>query len=177
MPAGALFEIFRILEILTLIPCWAILAWFISHIAPATAPDWILLMFVIALLATVYCFFTWLAYRSWAFTPLWIALLDLCFMAVFIAADVILAPQVVNTNCVTFGSPSVLFYASDGEVVTSADSGIRANNQCLMLKAAWGLGIANTVMLFLTFVLALMIWQRSGEVVYVQRPTRRRRRF
>lgn len=53
-------------------------------------------MFIIAILATVYCFFTFLIFHTWGYTPLWVALLDLCFMIVFIAADVIMGEHVVS---------------------------------------------------------------------------------
>jgi hypothetical protein len=165
MFSGTLFTIFRIFEILTLIPIWGILAWFIDAYSPATAPDRILFLFIVSLLATIWAFFTLFIYHRLLWTPLYICIIDLCFFGVFIAGLVLLSPSVQNTNCVDW----------TGSVGTwGASVGVTADKQCMMLKSSWGLAIADTILFFLTAMLAAHIWHRTGVVV--ERPRRRRHR-
>jgi len=177
MVADLVFSGLRLLEIVTLIPIWGILAWFVNayNIASRPVPEAVLEPFIVAILATVYCFVTLLIFRQWGFTPLWVAILDLGFFGAFIAGVVLLAPSVRNTNCVDFFG-SQIFVTSSGQAVVTAPA-VAFNEQCLMLKTAWGLLIANIIMFFLTALAALHIWHYSGVVVVEERRHSRRRSY
>jgi len=175
MLSGTVFFIFRIFELLTLIPIWGILAWFVDAYQPATPPDRILFLFIVALLATVWALFTLIIYRRLHWTPLYIAVIDLCFFGVFIAGLVLLAPSVKNTDCVNWRGEGIT-YNGNGSGSFSAGR-VTADKQCMMLKSAWGLSILDTILFFLTAVLAAHVWHRTGVVVYEDRPRRHRSRW
>jgi len=177
MVAGLVFTGLRLLEIVTLIPIWGILAWFVNayQIANRPVPEAVLEPFIVAILGTVYCFFTFLIFRQWGFTPLYVAILDLGFFGALIAGVVLLAPSVRNTNCVNFIGSQV-FVTSSGQEVFTAPA-VAFNEQCLMLKSAWGLAIANIIMFFLTALAALRIWHYSGVVVVEERRHSHRRSY
>ncbi|KAF8244866.1 hypothetical protein K440DRAFT_517080, partial [Wilcoxina mikolae CBS 423.85] len=153
---GSIFHLLRILEILTLIPIWGILSWFINAYYPAQAPDRILFLFIVSLLATIYAFITLLFYRRHLYTPLYICIVDICFFGLFVAGLVLLAPSVQNTNCVDW---------SGGVSGYGAWVNVAANKQCMMLKSAWGLGIVNAILFVITAVAAWEIWHGTGVVV------------
>jgi len=150
---GTFFTLLRILEILTLIPIWGILAYFVSKHPSIenTAFSDILCLFIVAILATVWAIATIsLFYRR--HLPIWAAIIDLCFFGVLIAGVALLAPFIPNADCV------------------GIDWGYGYTNgywsrDCSMYKAAYALGIMNIIMFFFTAVLAAWIWRRNTTVV------------
>jgi H+/Cl- antiporter ClcA len=166
---GVIFTLFRILEVLTLIPVWGMLAYFVNKYQPATPPEQILFLFVVALLASVWAFLTMIVFHRAGWMPLYVAVVDLCFFGVLVGAVVVLAPWVRDTNCISWNG----FFFNDAGWSPGV---LRTDKECAMLKASWGLGIADIILFFLTAVAAWVIWDRSGVVV-VERTRRRRSRY
>lgn len=161
------FFILRFLQIITLIPVWGLLAYFVNQYtkASSTPPDTILCLFIVAILATAWALLTISSYSSQHLTELWIAVIDLCFFGVLIAGVVLLAPLAGGKDCV-HGS------AGRGYV------GLSWNKECSMYKAAWVLGIMNAIMFFLTACLAAHTYRHATQTLYSGRTvTTRRRHF
>lgn len=167
MVSGPLFYLFRVLEILTLIPVWGLLAWFVNAYQPAQPPDSILFPFVVALLATPWALLTLLLYRRAGWTPLYVCVVDLIFFGLLVGALVLLAPSARYTHCITYSAAATAV----GGTVT-----VTANRQCMMLKSVWALSIVDCILFALTAALAGHLWHRSGVVVYDDAPRRRHRR-
>lgn len=162
MLAGTAFFFLRILQILTLIPTWGILAYFVDQYSEtnSAAPDTILCLFVVAILATVWALATLFMFTGRRYTELWVSIIDLCFFGVLIAGVVLLAPLAENTDCVQG-------FAGNG------GWGMTWEKSCMMYKAAWALGILNIILFFITAVLAAVIWRHGRDLAYTDRPRRR----
>ncbi|KAL7272120.1 hypothetical protein RUND412_005090 [Rhizina undulata] len=155
MPFRAFFAI-RILQILTLIPIWGILAYFVNvwNLAGYQPPSSVLTLFITALLATVWVGITLIHFHQRRYTPLYYCLIDIAFFGVLIAGVIVLAPLAQNTNCITAYS-------------TAYGYAVIANKFCMMYKAAWGLGILNILLFFFSAMAALMIVRQDGTEVRV----------
>lgn len=162
MLGGTAFFILRVFQIVTLIPTWGMLAYFVdkSTKASATPPDSILCLFIVALLATVWAVFTLSSYTR-RLTELWIAVIDLCFFGVLIAGVVLLAPEAENRDCV------------HGNVGWGYIN-ISWKKECSMIKASWALGIMNVIMFFLTACIAAHTYRHTTATLYSGHSTRRR---
>jgi len=149
---GTFFTLLRILQILTLIPIWGILAYFVDRypMVENSAFSDILCLFIVAIFATVWAIATIsLFYRR--HVPMWAAIIDLCFFGLLIAGVVLLAPFVRNADCV-----GVNWGWGYGDVYWS--------KECTMYKAVYALGIMNIIMFFFTAVLAAWIWRKHTTV-------------
>lgn len=113
-------------------------------------------------------------YRRMGWTPIYFAIIDICWFGTLIAGVVLLAPWIRGTDCVQWS----------GQRLTPTESSFGANpgeltvaKQCMMLKSSWGLAILNIILFFASAVLAWEVWHRS-VVVYEegQRRSRRSRR-
>ncbi|RPA91501.1 hypothetical protein L873DRAFT_1831372 [Choiromyces venosus 120613-1] len=156
MWAGTFFALLRILQILTLIPIWGILAYFVNKNPGIenTPLSNILCLFIVAILATAWAIATIsLFYRR--HLPMWAAIIDLCFFGALIAGVVLLAPWAQDTNCVGVNWNWGWGYMMSGYW----------NKECSMYKAAYALGILNILMFSLTAVLAAWIWRKHTTVV------------
>lgn len=154
--SGLLFLSFRILEILTLIPIVGLLAYFVHGFVSVNqlTPTYILVEFITSVLALAWTLATVVAYLRARHSALFVALVDLAFMATFIAA-VVLLRGVTNWSCTNFTAGS--FYISLGPFGyygRQSDSPWAANinKNCAMLKAAFALGIIECILFFFTFV-------------------------
>ncbi|KAG0634713.1 hypothetical protein HOY80DRAFT_507827 [Tuber brumale] len=149
---GAFFTLLRILQILTLVPIWGILAYFVDKypmVENGVFSD-ILCLFIVAIFATIWAIATISLFYS-RHVPMWVAVIDLCFFGVLIAGVVLLAPFVRNTDCI--GINWGWGYA-DGYW----------SRECSMYKAAYALGIMNIIMFFLTAMLAAWIWRKHTTI-------------
>lgn len=158
MLAGTAFFALRVLQILTLIPAWGMLAFFVNQYSQANSatPEGILCLFVVAILATAWALVTLFMFHTQRFTELWVAVIDLCFFAVLIAGVALLAPWAENTDCVQGGW-------GWGYV------NVTWQKQCMMFKASWAFGIINVILFFFTACIAAFIWRRARNVVYTDR--------
>lgn len=170
--ASSAHIIFRTLQVLTLIPCWAILAalinvWNKNGVAP---PPGIVCLFVVALLASIWSFCVLITAMRARNTALWMTLFDIGFFAALIAGVVLLS-NIANVECVVAPVTGVI-YTSDGEKIWP--SGVNVNNDwnhrvwgnnhnCSLAKAAWGLGIINIILFFITAILAATVYKQNEE--------------
>jgi len=171
MYSGYLFMGVRIFEIISLIPIWGMLAWFVDLYQPATPHDYILYPFIVTLLATVWAITTLMMYRSMGWTPIYIAIVDICWFGVLIAGVVLLAPWIRGTDCVRWEGQS---FSLSGSGVNVNTGDLTVAKQCMMLKSSWGLAILNIILFFASAVLAWEVWNRTGVVI--ERPRRSSRR-
>jgi Membrane-associating domain len=145
MVPGFIFTILRVLQILTLIPIWGLLAYFVDKYA--YEPDWLLCLFVVSILATIWAIGSLLTlYRR--HVPVYVAVIDLIFFGLLIAGVVLLAPRVTNTDCM-------------GMYGNLGSGGWYWGKECSMYKAAYALGILNIIMFFITSLLAAWIWRKA----------------
>lgn len=163
MLGGAAFIALRILEIITLIPIWGILAFFVDQYTKTSSntPESILCLFIVAILATAWALFTISTFSGQRLTELWIAIIDLCFFGVLIAGVVLLAPLAQNTNCVQ-------------SVWGKGYINVTWKKECMMFKAAWALGIMDIIMFFFTACIAAYTWRHTTATIYTGRSTRGR---
>ncbi|KAI5803693.1 hypothetical protein EDC01DRAFT_465513 [Geopyxis carbonaria] len=164
MWSGTWFTITRILQLLTLIPCWGLLAYFIDKY---NGPESILCLFIVAILATVWALVSFVMYRNMLWTPLYFAILDLIFFGILIAGVVLMESLVRGTNCVAYNNGSWWYNNNAGWGFNTGT--VTANKECMMSKAAWGLGIADIILFFISACLAWHIWHGSSVVVYHER--------
>lgn len=168
MHAGFIFTFLRLLQLLSLIPIWSLLAVFVSRSQPDTPPQTILFLFIVAILATVWAAGTLLMYRRMLWTPLTVAVMDFVFFALLVAGVVLLAPVVRWAQCMGW----------EGTVVGGVwRVGVQYDKSCLMLKSAWGLGILDVVLFFGSTLAAWAVWHGEGLVVYESSVQRRGRGY
>ncbi|CUS08247.1 unnamed protein product [Tuber aestivum] len=171
--ADSAHTVFRVIQVLTLIPCWAILAALIDvyNKNGSAPPSGILCLFIVALLASIWSFCVLITAMRARNTALWMSFFDICFMAALIAGVVLLS-NIANAECVVAHVVSVI-YTTDGRKVWQSegnsdgsddDDGIWQNNDnCSLVKAAWGLGITNIILFFITAILAAVVYKRNEE--------------
>ncbi|PWW80097.1 hypothetical protein C7212DRAFT_305742 [Tuber magnatum] len=196
--ADSAHTVFRIIQVLTLIPCWAILAALIDvyNKNGSAPPSGILCLFITALLASIWSFCVLITSMRARNTALWMTFFDICFMAALIAGVALLS-NIANAECVVAPVATVI-YTTDGQKVwqsggnkNGTDDGIWHNDDnCSLVKAAWGLGVTNIILFFITAILAAVVYRRNeeeGRVVekvyttraadpYTHRPRRHRHR-
>ncbi|CRK34066.1 hypothetical protein BN1723_019960, partial [Verticillium longisporum] len=82
------FVFWRILQILTLIPTMGMLAWFVHGFVEANAltPNYILVLFIVSVLALAWAIFTLFSYHRSSTNATMVAIVDLLFVGAFIAA-------------------------------------------------------------------------------------------
>ncbi|PUU81931.1 hypothetical protein B9Z19DRAFT_969928 [Tuber borchii] len=169
--ASAAHIIFRVLEVLTLIPCWAILAALISvynknGVAP---PSGIVCLFIVALLASIWSFCVLITAMRARNTALWMTIFDIGFFAALIAGVVLLS-NIASVQCVMAPVTGAII-TSDGEKIWPSgvnfnDWNTRVwsnNHNCSLAKAAWGLGITNIILFFITALLAATVYRNNEE--------------
>ncbi|KAF1982549.1 hypothetical protein K402DRAFT_384395 [Aulographum hederae CBS 113979] len=180
MISGFFFIIWRLAEIITLIPTVGMLAWFVNGFQNANTltPDSILVLFIVSTLGLAWAFFTLLFYAKSKHSGLFVALVDLCFVGAFIAGVYFLR-GVTETSCSNFQSGD--FYLSLGEfgyigVQNGSRWALNINKNCAMLKAAFAFGIMNCIFFFITFFWALFVARnhRKDDKVVVRREVRSR---
>jgi len=164
--SGFLFLAWRIFEIITLIPVVAMLGWFVHQYVKVNAltPDYVLILFIVAVIALAWAIFTTIDYLRARHDALFVALFDLAIVGALIAGVYYLR-FIGNANC-TNGSAGHInggFYIS-----------VNTNKQCAMLKASFAFGIINIVAFFVTFLLALLVHRhhRDDDKVVVKREYR-----
>lgn len=155
------------------------LAWFVSgfNSVRQLTPDYILVLFIVSILACAFAIATLLRMNSTRRSALFVAFIDLCFVGAFIAADYYLR-GIGNEDCTNFTAGSI--YISLGPFgYFGRNSGsswaLNINKNCAMLKACWALGIMNTVMFFFTSILAVLLHRHHREVVVKEKVVRRSR--
>jgi len=176
---GQAHTVFRVLQVLTLIPAWALMAavvsWYNSN--AIRAPGGVICLFVVTLLASVWAFCILIAVLRANNTALWIAFWDIVAMGALIAG-VATTSNIANYECnaVSQNTSQTVFYTADGERITTRPNNVITTttgdsdrdfwdnpNNCNLIKAAWGLAIANIIMFFITALLAISIYRNNEE--------------
>ncbi|ROV99768.1 hypothetical protein VSDG_03095 [Cytospora chrysosperma] len=150
------FIFWRFLEILTLIPIMGMLAYFVNGYAHANllTPDYILVMFIVSVLALAWAIATLFSYHRSSSNAAFVAVVDLGFVGAFIAAVYYLR-WIGGANCTNIAAGDQYdvdlgifgnFYGNGVSVST--------NKTCAMLKACFALGIMNCIFFFFTSILA-----------------------
>jgi len=169
MLGGLFFSLWRIAEIVTLIPVIGMLAWFVHGFDENNqlTPSFILVLFIVSILACAWAIATLLRLGSTRRSALFVAFIDLCFVGAFIAADWELR-GISDTSCSNFTTGSIYinlgpfgYYGRN----SGSSWAININKNCAMLKASWVLGIMNTIFFFFTFILALFLHRHERAVV------------
>ncbi|KAK8133110.1 hypothetical protein PG999_001283 [Apiospora kogelbergensis] len=175
MMFAVFFTFWRIMEILTLIPTMGMLAYFVHGYVEANAltPDYILILFIVSVLALAWAIFTLFSYHRSSTNALFVSVIDLGFVGAFIAAVYYLA-WIAKADCthITRGSSYDISFGIFG----SADvNGIHTTTDktCAMLKACWAFGIMNCIFFFFTAVLAWFHRDSAHHSSHKGRKTRR----
>jgi len=128
-------------------------------------PTYILLLFIVSVLALAWALFTVFSYRN---NTRFIGLVDLAFVGALIAG-VYQLRFVTNSDCVAVvagnSSVNVDLGAFGGGTLTSVRLGV--DKTCAMLKACFALGIMNCIFFAVTGLMALM--HKGEEKVVVHR--------
>jgi len=128
----------------------------------------------VTLLATVWAITTLMMYRSMGWTPIYIAIVDICWFGVLIVGVVLLAPWIRGTDCVHWEGQS---FSLSGSGISVNPGDLTVAKQCMMLKSSWGLAILNIILFFASAVLAWEVWNRTGVVIERPRGSSRRSRW
>lgn len=165
--SGFFFLSFRLAEIITLIPIIGMLSWFVHGYVEQNAltPDFILVLFIVSVLACAWAMATLVAYARARHSALFVATVDLAFLAGLIAG-VVLLRAIANQDCLNFSAGSL--YLDLGVLgyygrTTNSEWSLHANKACAMLKASFAFAIMNCVFFFFTFFFALLVHRRYRD--------------
>lgn len=185
---GTGFTVLRILQFLSITVMWGILAYFVNvyNSAGLKTPDGVMLLFIVGILASIWTISTLILYQRANVVPLWVVFWDVVAMALFIAG-VVLIGNVTDANCVAYyGSwekttwyrqsytststpddPAAKIIMGDMDSNTqyqqTNNGPLMYNKPCSLLKAAFGLAIANIILFFFTALLGIGIWRDVKE--------------
>ncbi|MCJ1477956.1 hypothetical protein MMC13_006631 [Lambiella insularis] len=185
MLGGLFFIFFRLLELVTLIPTLGMLAYFVNIYVNANAltPNYILVLFIVSVLAAAWALVTLFRRKSTRDSAAFVAFIDICFVGAFIGAVYTLR-GIANANCVdtSGGLSSSGGVTSSGNTVTVSPLdinytpfSINASKTCSMLKASWAFGIMNCIFFFITACLAMLMHRHERKEVVVEKTEYRRR--
>ncbi|KAM0692312.1 hypothetical protein Q7P36_008513 [Cladosporium allicinum] len=173
--SGFLFVSWRIFQLVLLIPIVGMLAWFVHGYVESNqlTPNFILVLFIVSVLALAWCFATLFNYLRARHDALFVALIDLGFVGALIGGIVTLR-GISNADCSSFSSGSL--YVDLGPFgyygrQSNSPWAVNINKTCAMLKASWALAIIATLTFFVTFLLALLVHRnhKNDDKVVVKR--------
>ncbi|KAK4555092.1 hypothetical protein LTR86_007858 [Recurvomyces mirabilis] len=164
--SGFLFLSWRIFEIIILIPIVGMLAYFVHQYVHANllTPDYILVLFIVSVIALAWAVFTTIDYLRARHDALFVGLFDLGLVGALIAGVYYLR-NIAHQNCTNLDAG---FNNGSGYLSFSA------NKACTMLKASFALAIIAILAFFVTFLLALLVARnhRNDDRVVVKREYR-----
>jgi hypothetical protein len=141
-----------------------------------STPASVVILFVILLLCSIWSFCILIAVLRANNTALWIAFWDIVCMGALIAG-VAVTSNLANYECGTV--VRTYYYTADGRRLSDpfvSDQAVQRQQfwdhpgNCNLLKAAWGLAIANIIMFFITALLAISIYKQNEEEMRLERP-------
>ncbi|TGO85659.1 hypothetical protein BPOR_0375g00080 [Botrytis porri] len=173
---GMFFAFWRFCKIITLIPTLGMLAFFVNIYASnnALTPNYILVLFIVSVLACAWAIATLFTYHRTRSNALFVSFIDLCFVGAFIAGVYELR-FITNSDCSHLtNTPG--YYINFGAFGNANINGVRVkvDKTCAMLKACFAFGIMNCIFFFITSLLACMVGKgqerggRRDEKVYVR---------
>ncbi|KAF2709845.1 hypothetical protein K504DRAFT_407449 [Pleomassaria siparia CBS 279.74] len=172
--SGFSFILWRLLEIVTLIPTLGMLAWFV-HIYDSVGertPDMYLVLFIVSVLAAAWAIGTLFLYTRAKHSASFVALVDLLFVGAFIGAVYALR-SIASADCTNW-QRSGRWTTDIGSLSISGNGyQLSTNKSCAMAKACFAFGIMNCIFFFITFLLALLVHRHSSRdrVVKVRETT------
>ncbi|KAF3355888.1 hypothetical protein VdG1_06626 [Verticillium dahliae VDG1] len=145
------FVFWRILQILTLIPTMGMLAWFVHGFVEANAltPNYILVLFIVSVLALAWAIFTLFSYHRSSTNATMVAIVDLLFVGAFIAAIWYLR-DIRLQSCSNVSRDANWRVDFAGLSLSGPDWDLNTDKPCAMLKASWAFAIMNCIMFFFT---------------------------
>ncbi|KAL1873480.1 hypothetical protein Daus18300_003843 [Diaporthe australafricana] len=153
------------------------LAYFVNGYVNANqlTPNYILILFIVSVLALAWAIFTLFSYHRSSSNALFVAIIDLGFVGAFIAAVYYLR-FIASANCTSISGTS--YDVSFGIFGSFNGNGIDVdtNKTCAMLKACFAFGIMNCIFFFFTAVLAWFHGDRVGKDTKYYRETHYSRR-
>lgn len=168
---GIFFAFWRFLEIITLIPTLGMLAYFVHIYAShnALTPNYILVLFIVSVLAAAWAIATLFTYHRSKSNSLFVSFVDLCFVGAFIAGVYELR-FIAHANCtnVSSGATYGINFGDVGVDVTGFH--VKTDKVCALLKASFAFGIMNCIFFSITSLLALFVGRgnRRDERVVVK---------
>ncbi|KAG9238203.1 hypothetical protein BJ875DRAFT_502185 [Amylocarpus encephaloides] len=157
---GIFFAFWRFMEIVTLIPTLGMLSYFVHIYASnnALTPNYILVLFIVSVLAAVWAIATLFTYHRAKSNALFVSFVDLCFIGAFIAGVYELR-AIGGYDCTSISSNDRPFFGisvgSSG--FTLSGFSVKTDKTCAMLKACFAFGIMNCIFFAITSLLALFV--------------------
>ena len=185
MLGGLLFRLFRILELILLIPIIGMLSYFVNGyvIQNQLTPTYILIEFIISVLAGAWALVTLFKMDSVRRNAAFVALVDVLFVGAFIGAVYELR-YITQWDCSNenggFTASGGASTPGDGQLVLSWPNinftpwNITYDKSCAMLKACFALGIICILLFANTAFLASIIHRKERTVVVEKTYTSRR---
>jgi len=179
---GITFTIWRVFELITLIPIVGMLSWFVDVATKRglLTPTMILVLFIVSVLAAVWALATLVAYHSARYSAMFVAIVDLLFVGALIAGVYYLR-AVTHWDCAQWGrgdthtgGVDVGFFTASGSFTNPLS--LHLDKTCAMLKASFALGIMNIIFFFVTFLILLGVHNKYGSGTYTSRRTVTRHR-
>lgn len=168
MIAGIFFSFVRVCQIVTLIPTMGMLAYFVHQYVEANrlTPGFILVLFIVSVLALAWCFATLFRRKSTRRSAHFVSFVDICFIGAFIAGVYELR-GITNASCVNFRRDGSAIYVSLGSNGVYGSNGIDAsvNKECAMLKASFAFGIMNCIFFAMSAFFLMFMYRQEREVV------------
>jgi len=155
------FAFWRVMQIITLIPTMGMLAWFVDGYNKNNllSPDWLLLSFIVSVLALAWAMFTLFTYHRSSHNSKFVGLVDLLFVGALIAA--VYYQRFVRYYDCTHVAQDGSWTGNFGfGSITVSNYNINTDKSCAMTKATWAFLIMNTFFFFFTAILA---WMHGGE--------------
>jgi hypothetical protein len=135
-------------------------------------PNYILVLFIVSVLAAVWAIATLFTYHRAKSNALFVSFIDLCFVGALIAGVYELR-DITKFNCSSVSSNNNPFFSITVGDSTGSLSGfnVHIDKTCAMLKACFAFGIMNCIFFFITSLLACMVGrgrERKEKDVYVR---------
>jgi len=142
------------------------LAYFVNqyNMANQLTPTYILVLFIVSVLAVAYTLFTLFRIPSVRRNGFFVAFLDLCFMGALIAGVYELR-GITSANCIAVDGGFSSSSTSNSFTISYTDPTLTANKACSMLKAAFALGIINIIIFPVTALIAVSMNRRQDVEV------------
>lgn len=144
--SGVLFILTRILQLLITVPIIGMLSWFVNGFVSNNqlTPTYILVLFIASAIAGVWILLTLVGYAAARRAGWFIAIVDLCLVATFIAG-VYLLRNWAGQSC---NDVDVNSY----KAISLGPFNYHLQKSCNMLKACFALAIIDILLFFWTFV-------------------------
>jgi len=169
---GIFFAFWRFMEIITLIPTLGMLAYFVHIYAShnALTPNYILILFIVSVLAAAWAIATLFTYHRTKSNALFVSFIDLCFVGALIASVYELR-FISHDKCsnVSSGATYAINFGAVGASVTGFH--VNVDKTCAMLKASFAFGIMNCIFFFITSLMALFVGRHHREETVVVKET------